>query len=148
MYDTQKKEEFINNVNIVSTGVKTYYHGGNDYAAVDLDKVKKAGHIPANVKTTATVGYAMSAADGAVLAAAQGITTARAFKLDINALPYDLCVLSGQEPLNDILGVYGSTTDSTILVENLPFRNASQLGAFETFCDANDGVGTMSFIFK
>ena len=144
MYDTQKKEEFMNDLHVISTGVKTYYYSLDTYSAIDLAKVKRAGHIPANINTNTISGLTLTAADGM----STGITgTNKAFKLDVAGLPYDLCVISGQQPLNDILGVYGDTTAALYDADNLPMKDASKLTNWETFCNSNAG-GTVSFVFK
>ena len=148
LYDTHKKESFMNNLHVISTAVKGYYHNDTTYTNINLANVQKAGNIPVNVSVTEIANYNLTALDGMATLTTAGITgITKAFQLNVATLPYNLCMITGQDPLNDVIGIYGATNTTFYPAADLPINDVTKLGDWETFCDVNEG-GTVGFVFE
>ena len=149
LYDTQKKEEFLTDINIFSTGIKSYFYNADAYNITSLETIQNAGHLPEYKRLNEIAGYSITASDAVSLLTTYGVTDiSKAFSLRIEYLPYKICVTTGQEALKDIVGVYGSTSSSLYLAQDLPVKDSSKLADWEAFCQANDKANEIGFIFK
>ena len=128
----------MNDLDIVSTGVYHYYRT-TDYTTVDLTKVQKSGHIP-KAQNLARLGSKSLAI---------GDTTADTFKFDVADMDYELCVISGNESVAQLLEIsYGASTSQVVYASaDLPVYDKTKIAAFETFCDGATGQ-TVSYKFE